>query len=53
MSGQRADGVKLRNIGVHDDLWKPALAKAKAEGRSLADVIREALEAYLTTPPAQ
>lgn len=53
MPGQRAVGVNVHNIGVHDDLWLPAKAKAKAEGRSLADVIREALETYLKTPPAQ
>lgn len=54
MPGKRADGVKVRAVPVHEDLWRPALARAKREGRSLSEVIREALERYVeedVTPP--
>lgn len=37
----------LRAFRVEDELWADALEKAVAEGRTLSDVIREALEAYV------
>jgi len=46
MPGKRAEGVRMRGIPIHDDLWKAAMAKAKSEGRSLYEVIREFLRAY-------
>ena len=39
-------GTTLRNVRVEDDLWLPAKAKAQAEGRTLSDVIRQALRKY-------
>lgn len=50
MPGKRAEGVRSHNIAIHDDLWEPAMAKAQAEGRSLADVIRELLREFLDRP---
>lgn len=47
MPGQRAPGVRPRAIPIHDDLWTAALAKARREGRSLSEVIREALRRYV------
>ena len=40
-------GTKLRNVRVEDALWLPAKEKAQAEGRTLSDVIREALRRYI------
>jgi hypothetical protein len=40
-----------RNLRAPDDVWKPALAKAKAEGRSLTEVIVSYLRRYISTPP--
>ncbi|MFB7647112.1 hypothetical protein ACFC0S_16670 [Streptomyces sp. NPDC056084] len=37
----------LRNIRVPDDLWSAAMAEAKAEGRSLTDVIISDLHRYV------
>jgi predicted HicB family RNase H-like nuclease len=45
--GKRADGVNMRGIPVHDDLWKAAMAKAKAEGTSLYELIRQFLREYV------
>jgi negative regulator of replication initiation len=47
MPGKRADGVKLRNVGVDDELWDAAMAKAKDRGESLSEVIRRKLREYL------
>lgn len=43
----------LRNVRVPDDLWFSALKKADREARDggISEVIREALEAYVATPP--
>jgi predicted HicB family RNase H-like nuclease len=48
MPGKRADGVKLRNVGVEDELWKAAKAKAAERGESLSEVIRRKLREYVT-----
>lgn len=40
-------GTKLRNVRVEDELWLPAKTKAESEGRTLSDVIREALRRYI------
>jgi len=45
--GQRAEGVKMRGVPLHDDLWGAVKAKAASEGRSRAEVIRELLRAYV------
>lgn len=47
MPGKRADGVKLRNVGVDDDLWSAAMKKAAERGESLSEVIRRKLREYL------
>ena len=41
----------LRNLRVPDDIWTAALAKARAEGRSLTEVIVAYLRRYVSTPP--
>lgn len=51
MPGKRAEGVTARNFPVEDELWEKAKAKAKAEGRSVASVLQDALRAYVTTGP--
>jgi hypothetical protein len=37
----------LQNLRCERDLWSSAMAKARAEGRTLSDVIREFLRAYV------
>jgi hypothetical protein len=39
--------TKLRNIRVPDELWNAAMAEAKAEGRTLTDVIVSDLHRYV------
>ncbi len=41
----------LRNLRVPDDLWQAALAKARAEGRTLTDVLVAYLRRYVAAPP--
>lgn len=41
-------GTTKRSIRIPDALWDPALAKAKRRGETLNEVIRAALERYLT-----
>lgn len=36
-----------RAVRVPDDLWQAALAKAHANGETLSDVVRRALERYI------
>lgn len=36
-----------RTIRVDDDLWRAAQEKAKAEGRTVSDVIRDRLRRYV------
>jgi predicted DNA-binding protein len=40
-------GTTLRNVRISDDLWNKAKAKAAQQGRTLSDVIREALERFV------
>lgn len=40
--------TKLRNIRVPDELWAAAMEEAKAEGRTLTDVIVTDLHRYIT-----
>ena len=46
-------GTTARNVRISDDLWTAALAKADERGEVLSEVIRRALEEYVTTsaPP--
>ena len=41
----------VRNLRVVDEVWLPALAKARAEGRTLTEVIVGYLRRYISTPP--
>jgi hypothetical protein len=38
----------LRNLRVADEVWKPALEKARAEGKTLTEVIIEFLRCYIS-----
>jgi hypothetical protein len=40
-----------RNLRVIDEIWLPALAKARAEDRTLTEVIVTYLRRYIATPP--
>jgi predicted CopG family antitoxin len=41
-----------RTIRIADDVWDAAKAKAEANGRTVSDVIREALARYLRSSKA-
>jgi hypothetical protein len=43
--------TKVRNLRVVDEIWLPALEKARAEGRTLTEVIVTYLRRYISTPP--
>ncbi|WP_125511264.1 CopG family transcriptional regulator [Streptomyces sp. WAC 01529] len=43
--------IPLRNVRVPDDLWKAAMKKAEAEGRTVTYVINTALRNYIAQPP--
>ncbi len=53
MPNKRADGVKLRAVGVGDDLWEAAQEKAETDHIAVSAVIREALKAWTEHPDAQ
>lgn len=40
-----------RNLRVPDQIWDAALVKARAEGRTLTQVITAYLRRYISTPP--
>ena len=40
--------TKLRNVRVPDELWSDAMTEARAEGRTLTDVIVGDLHRYVT-----
>jgi len=40
----------VRNLRVPEHIWGPALDKAKAEGRTLTEVITAYLRRYISTP---
>lgn len=47
-----ATGVTpVRNLRVKDEIWEPALAKARAEGKTITEVIVAALKAYIDNAP--
>lgn len=41
----------VRNIRVPTNIWRAAQEKAKAEGRTLTEVIVAYLRRYISTPP--
>jgi hypothetical protein len=41
----------VRNLRVPDGVWRAAQEKAKAEGRTLTEVIIAYLRRYVSTPP--
>lgn len=41
----------LHSFRVADELWNAAKEKARAEGTTIADVLRDALEKYLKKKP--
>ena len=41
----------VRGLRVDDDLWHAAQEKAKAEGRTMTDVLVAYLKRYVATPP--
>lgn len=43
----------VRNVRVAEKLWRAAQAKAKAENRTLTDVIVAYLRRYVSTPPRE
>jgi hypothetical protein len=40
-----------RNLRVPEQIWEAALAKARAEGRTLTEVITTYLRRYISKPP--
>lgn len=40
-------GTTIRSIRVSDELWEAAQEQTRAEGRNVADVVRDALTLYL------
>jgi negative regulator of replication initiation len=42
------DGTPLRNVRVADDLWQAAMSKAAERGETVSDVVRRALERYVS-----
>jgi hypothetical protein len=45
-----ADGKAMRSMRVDVALWDASMAKAKAEGRTLTDVVEALLARWVTTP---
>ena len=41
----------VRNLRVAEEIWRPALAKAGAEGCTLTSVLTDFLREYISTPP--
>ncbi|SDZ16116.1 hypothetical protein SAMN05216554_2706 [Herbiconiux ginsengi] len=39
----------MKSFRISEDLYRSALSKAKSEGKSLTDVVREALEHYISS----
>ena len=40
-------GTTKRNIRIDDKLWQAALAKAREQGRTVSDVVRELLSKWI------
>lgn len=48
MPNQPRPGVTPRQVRVPDDLWHAARATAARRGETVADILRQALETYVT-----
>ncbi|MFE9337781.1 hypothetical protein [Streptomyces sp. NPDC007063] len=51
MARPKTGQTPIRNVRVPDPLWKAATEKAKAEDRTITDVINTALHRYVASPP--
>lgn len=40
----------MKSFRISEDLYRAALRKAELEGKTLSDVVREALEKYVSVP---
>ena len=43
----------VRNLRVADEVWRPALSKARGEGKTLTEIIVAFLRDYVAGEPAQ
>jgi hypothetical protein len=41
----------VRSVRIPESVWRPALERARAEGRSISSVINELMRVYLVIPP--
>jgi hypothetical protein len=46
MTKQPAGRTPVRNVRVHDEVWNTALANARAEGKTITEVIIGCLKRY-------
>lgn len=46
MPGQRAQGVRMRGIPIHDDLWAAVKARAARDGISRTKAFQVVMQAY-------
>lgn len=52
--GRPATGETPKHVfRIPDGIWKPAEAKAKAEGKTMTDVVVSALRRYVASGPAK
>lgn len=51
MARPKTQVTPVRNVRVPEGLWRAAQEKAAAENRTLTDVILNALQRYVSTPP--
>lgn len=51
MARPKTQVTPVRNVRVPEGLWRAAQEKAATEGRTLTDVILNALQRYVSTPP--
>lgn len=50
MARPKTGETPIRNVRVPDGVWNAVKAKAKAEGRTITDVVVTALHRYASTP---
>ncbi|MEU1273005.1 hypothetical protein [Streptomyces sp. NPDC005799] len=50
MARPKTGETPIRNVRVPDGIWDAVKAKAKAEGRTITDVVVTALHRYAATP---